>query len=272
MGRRAWVLAGFGIVSLCACRPPSEPPPTQYEDLGTEDRPLLPTGSAWHDPAIAKGSAEWHAFRKPDPSAALPKPAAEKNAEGGSAGLEGELVALLKSFNEAVASDKLEDAVDFLVDEQIEPAKKAIELLPKFAAKLGEFAAALPGENENLKKLPAALTPATILKLDVESIQAKGETEAVGAVVGATPPVEVRFVLTKEEGGDAVWYIDHPQIRAMAQALPAMEQSLTQLDAMIAGIKSGQIAGDALAQQAAALDQMIKALMPAEKPAEDSGK
>jgi hypothetical protein len=240
--------------------------------LGTEDRPLLPTGSAWHDPAVAKGSAEWHAFRKPDPNAAAPKPDAEKKPNTASAGLEDELEALVKSFNDALSAEKLEDAVDFLIDEQIEPARKAVEILPKFAAKLGEFAAALPGDNENLKKLPTALAPATVLRLAVESIQAKGETEAVAAMVGASPPVEVRFVLTKEEGGDAVWYIDHPQIRAMAQALPAMEQALAQLDAMIAGIKSGQIAGDALAQQAAALDQMIKALTPAEKPAEEGDK
>lgn len=262
-------MGGLGLGVLSACRP-VDPPPTQYEDLGTEDRPLLPTGAPWHDPAIAKGSAEWHAFRKPDPHAAPTKPAESKDIERAGAGLEGELRDLLKEFNDALAADKLDDAVDFLIDEQIEPAKKVIGVLPQFAAKLGEFAAALPGDNQNLKKLPAALVPVVVLKLDVQSIQSKGESEAVGSMTGANPPVEVRFVLVKEKDGEAVWYIDHPQIRAMSAALPAMEQALTQLDAMIAGIKSGQIAGDALTQQAATLDQMLKALLPAEKPAENT--
>lgn len=268
---RALIVGWLGFGALSSCRP-VDPPPTQYEDLGTEDRPLLPTGSAWHDPAIAKGAAEWHAFRKLDPNAAAPKPAAGDHADGASVGLEGELRELLKEFNDALAADKLDDALEFLIEEQIEPTKKVIEILPKFAEKLGEFAAVLPGENESLKKLPTALAPATVLKLDVRAIQAKGEAEAVGPMAGADPPVEVRFVLIKEKDGGAVWYIDHPQIRAMSAALPAMEQSLTQLDAMIAGIKSGQIAGDALTQQAAALDQMIKAMMPAEKPAENDEK
>lgn len=261
-GLAACVLLG-GL--FAACSPQEEPPPTQYEDLGTEDRPLLPTGSTWNDPAIAKGTAEWKPYRKLDPAAAAPKPAEESaDAKGGSA-LQGELLDLVKQFNESVASEKYEEAIDFLIEEQLDPGKKVIELLPKFAAKLGELVAALPGENENLKKLPAALALSNVLKLNVPSIEAKGEDEAVGPLDGATPPTDVRFVRVKE-GGEAVWYIDHPQIRSMIQAAPKLEKSLEQFDTLIAGIKSGQITGEALAQQAAALDQMVKALMHAENP------
>ena len=71
----------------------------------------------------------------------------------------------------------------------------------------------------------------------------------------------MRFVLVKDSEGE-YWYIDHPQIRAMAAVLPKLQQSLPQLDALIAGVKSGQISGDALAQQATMMNQMIGAMLP----------
>lgn len=251
------------LTLVTACRP-SDAPPTLYQDLGSDDRPLLPTGGAVHDSAVVKGSAEWHPFRKP--GAAPATAAAQPVAKPGGSALDGELRGLLKEFNDALAGDKIGDAIDFLIEEQLDPAKKVVDLLPRFGAKLSELAAVLPGDNEQLKKLPAALAPATVLRLDAKEILPKGDSEALADLVGAPQGVQIRFVLIKEEGGEAVWYIDHPQIRAMGQALPAMENALPQLDALIAGIKSGQIAGEALAQQSAALNQMLKGLMPGEPP------
>jgi len=250
----------FGV-AVGACRP-ANTPPTLFEDLGTEDRPLLPTGGAWQDPAIVEGSAEWVPFRKP--GAAAPAAAVEEPSAAAGGAIDGELRGLLVEFNDLLAAGKTDEAAEYLIQEQVEPCKNVFDLLPKFTAKLTEFAEALPGDHENLKKLSQTLSPATVLKLDVKEIQSKGESEAIAGLTGAPDSVQVRFLLVKEEGGDPVWYIDHPQIRVMSQALPAMEQALTRLDTLIAGIKSGEIAGDALAQQAAAIDQMLQGLMPAE--------
>lgn len=36
-----------------------------FIDLGSEDRSLLPVPSAWHNPAVLGGQAEWVPFRPP---------------------------------------------------------------------------------------------------------------------------------------------------------------------------------------------------------------
>jgi hypothetical protein len=120
----------------------------------------------------------------------------------------------------------------------------------------------LPGDNENLKKAVAGASLSAILKLEVSSITVSNPTEAVGKLASPSGGAgDVRFVFVKEKEGE-YWYIDHPQIRAMAAALPALQQYLPQLDAFIAGVKSGQIGGDALVQQAAMMNQMIGAMLP----------
>ncbi len=256
----------LAAIAIAACRPPSEPPPTLYEDLGTEERPLLPTASVWHDTSVAKGTADWHPFRKPDPEAKPPPSPANPPTGGAPANdeLAGELREVINEFNAVVAEGKNDEVADFLIEEQAAPAKQIIEVLPRFAAKLAELAAILPGNNDNLKKVATALTLAKILKLDVTAIESKGASEAVGKTPDGAH--EVRFVLAKEDG-EEFWYIDHPQIRAMGPSLSALEQSIPQLDGVIAGIKSGQISEEMAKQQAAAMDQMLGSLIP---PAADA--
>jgi len=258
----------LGIAFLVAdsgCRP-AEPPPSMYADLGTEDRPLLPTGSAWQDPAIAKGTAEWHPFRKPEPKGAAAPASAGAGAAAGSK-IESDIRDVVQQFNDALAEGKAEPVVEFLVEDQVESGKQVLDVVPKFATKLQELVEASPGENESLKKLAATLTTTTLLKLDVASIRSKGASEAV-AVLNDSTPVEARFVLLKGEadGDESAWYIDHPRIRELAQALPAIQQALSKLDGLLADIKSGQISGEALAQQAAAMDEMLQGLLPGGPP------
>jgi hypothetical protein len=103
--------------------------------------------------------------------------------------------------------------------------------------------------------------------LDVASLTVSSPTEAVGKLA-PTPrgAGEVRFVLVKGKENEEYWYIDHPAIRAMGPALPALQQNLPQLDAFIAGVKSGQIGGEALKQQAAAVNQMLAGMLPPSSP------
>ncbi len=256
----------MATMAVSGCRP-SEPVPAYYENLGTEDRPLLPTSAPLKDAAIAKGQADWRPFRKPGAEVkASGGVAGETKSAAGNPAIEAELRGLVNDFNAAVAEGKFDEAVDFLIEEQIAPAKQVVELIPAFAAKMKEIADVLPGDNENLEKSVAGVSLSAVLKLDVASFSVSSPTEAVGKPA-STPggAGDVRFVLVKGKEGE-YWYIDHPGIRAMGPALPALQQSLPKLDASIAGVKSGQIGGEALKQQAAAMNQMIGSIVPAGSP------
>jgi len=237
--------------------------PTYNGDLGTEETVLLPTSSAWYDPAVVKGSADWRPFRKPgaEPKSGETATGETKPAEGNQ-GIESELRGLVNDFNAAVTENKFDEAINFLIEDQVASGKQVVEILPTLWGKFKELAEVLPGDNENLKKAVAGASLSAILKLEVASITVSNPTEAVGKLASPSGGAgDVRFVFVKEKEGE-YWYIDHPQIRAMAAALPALQQYLPQLDAFIAGVKSGQIGGDALVQQAAMMNQMIGAMLP----------
>ena len=249
------------------CRP-SEPVPAYYQDLGTEAMPLLPTSSPWQDAAIVKGQADWRPFRKPGAEAKAGEGAASepKSAAAGNPGIETELRRVVKDFDVAVAGGKLDEAADFLIEEQVAPAKQIVELIPALAGKMKEIAEILPGDNENLKKAVARMSLSVVLRLDLASITVSSPTEAVGKLASAPVGVgDVRFVLVKGKESED-WYIDHPGIRAMGPALPVLQQNLPQLDAFIAGVKSGQIGGEALKQQAAMINQMLAGMLPPGSP------
>lgn len=252
----------LALLAVAGCRP-REPVPTYNGDLGTEESALLPTTSEWYDATVAKGSADWRPFRKPGAESNSGGTATgEAKPAGGNENIESELRTLVNDFNAAVAEGKFDEAGDFLIEEQIAPAKQVVELIPVLVGKMKEIAEVMPGDNENLKKAVAGATLSAVLKLDVASFTVSSPTEAVGKM----PPTpngagDVRFVQVKSKEGE-YWYIDHPVVRAMGPALPAIQQSLAQLDAFIAGVKSGQIGGDALVQQAAMMNQMIGAMLP----------
>jgi len=260
----------FVLLVVVGCRP-SEPAPSYNEDLGTGETVLLPTSSAWYDAAVVKGQADWRPFRKPgtEPKSAGPATEEAKPA-GGNESIESELRTLVNDFNAALTNGKFEDAIDFLIEEQIAPAKQAVEDLPTLWGRIKELAEVLPGDNENLKKAVADVSLPAVLKLEVASITVSNATEAVGkltapagvlGVTGTATSSDLRFVLVKQKDGE-YWYIDHPQIRAMAAVLPKLQQSLPQLDAFIAGVKSGQIGGEALVQRATMINQMLGTMLP----------
>jgi len=265
---RGFCLVIIGAMVVMSCRP-SEPAPTYNEDLGTGETVLLPTMSAWYDPAVAKGQADWRPFRKPSAEAKSDASATgDAKSAGGKESIESELRTLVDDFNAAVTENKLDEAIDVLVEDQVAPAKQAVEVLPTYLSKVREVVELLPGVNETLKTTVAGTTLSSILKLEVVSITVSNPTEAVGKVASAPGAVgDARFVLVKETEGE-YWYIDHPQVRALSVALPALQQSLPQLDAFIAGVKSGQISGEALAQQATMINQMIGQMLPPVSPSD----
>ncbi len=262
-------LAIMAAIVVSGCRP-SEPVPAYYENLGTEDRPdrlLLPTSAPWKDAAIAKGQADWRPFRKPGAEVkASGGVAGETKSAAGNPGIEAELRGLVNDFNAAVAEGKFDEAIDFLIEDQVASGKQVVEVIPTLWGKIKELAEVLPGDNQNLKNAVAGVSLLAMLKLEVASITVSSPTEAVGKLAPAPGGAgDVRFVLVKGKDGE-YWYIDHPQIRAIAATLPVLQQTLPQLDAIIAGVKSGQIGGDALVQQATMINQMIGAMLPPSSP------
>ena len=252
----------LALLAVAGCRP-REPVPTYNEDLGTEETVLLPTSSAWYDPAVVKGSADWRPFRKPgaEPKSGETATGETKPAEGNQ-GIESELRGLVNDFNAAVTENKFDEAINFLIEDQVASGKQVVEVLPTLWGKIKELAEVLPGDNENLKKAVGGVSLSVVLKLEIASITVSSPTEAVGKLASSPGAAgDVRFALVKDTEGE-YWYIDHPVIRAMGPALPALQQSLPQLDALIAGVKSGQISGEVLAQQAAMMNQMIGAMLP----------
>src|SRR3990172_6271272 len=120
----------LALLVVVGCRP-SEPVPTYNEDLGTEETVLLPTSSAWHDPAVAKGQADWRPFRKPGAESKSGGTATgEAKPAGGDESIESELRGLVNDFNAAVAEGKFDEAIDFLIEDQIAPGKQVVEVMP----------------------------------------------------------------------------------------------------------------------------------------------
>lgn len=254
-------LAVMGAMVLSGCRP-SEPVPSYNEDVGTDGTVLLPTSSPWYDAAVEKGQADWRPFRKPGAEAKPVEPAVgEVKTAGTKQDVESALRGLVDDFNAAVAEGKFDEAIDFLVEQQVAPARQAAEAFPVFAAKIKELSEVLPGDNENLKKLVPTLSLEALFRLEVNSITASSKTEATGKLDGAEAALgDIRFILVHRD--EETWYIDHPRLRPLGQVLPTLQQVTPQLDALISAVKSGQLAGEALAQQAAMINEMFGRLVP----------
>jgi hypothetical protein len=155
------------ILLIGACKPP-EPTPSQYANLGTEEAPLLPTHQPWHDPSIAKGSAEWRPFRKPSEgelkSAKGKAPGGAK--EGAAAGAtekpeaaadtseaENEIRKLVADFNAALAENKLDEASEFLTDAQAQASGDVFAAIHQLVEQLRLLQAATPSLTEKIDGL-----------------------------------------------------------------------------------------------------------------------
>jgi len=255
-------LAVTVVMVIAGCRP-VEPAPTYNEDLGTDDMVLLPTSPGWHDPAVVNGQADWRPFRKPgteakstETTAVEPKPTVA-NPE-----VETELRELVSEFNGLVAEGKFEEATEFLIEEQVAPAKRIVELIPALVGKMKEVSDVLPGDNESLKKAVEVASLPAVLLVKVESITVSSPTEAVGKLASAVGQTgDVRFVLVKEAEGE-YWYFDHPQVRAITPTLTSLELSLPHMDAFLADIKTGKVDEKPMAESVATFRRILAGMIP----------
>lgn len=232
-------------------------------DLGTDDRVLVPTGMTLSDPGVSKGSAQWQKLRAPEfgvgAEAAAPAEAPSRTAEAAEPEEVAALRELIADFNAAAAGEDYADLAGFVVEAQVEPVEKLVQVVPALAAKVLELNAALPAPNEAMGKAVESIALSKLFHLDVGAIKMATDTSGTGEVTGGSGGV-VRFVI---EGED--WYLEHPLVASAAGSIGELERGVTLLDQAIAGLKSGALAGPEAEVMVGAVLDMLVVLTP-EKP------
>ena len=234
------------------------PPPTQYVDLGEEGRPLLATSGTPMDARIKDGRADWVPFRDPtstppetpgggDPTntdatanAGAQTPAAVADA----AAIERQIRDAIDEYNGLIGDGKWEDSREFFNETDADTVDRLTAAVSALSGKLTELNGALPAPSADLSAAAGALTPASVLRLDVESITISSPTAGVATLKGSGGEPGARFTF----GDDGYWYVGVAALTALAPRLAQIDQDVAALDAVIADIKSGNTTGDALAE------------------------
>ena len=145
MHRRDWKMfraVGFAALAVVGCRD-TDPTPSFYRNLGTQDVPLLPGASVIHDVSLVKGTADWVPFRElGQGGAASPAedaaPSGDSNAE-----TEAEIRDLLKDYNELVADRDIDELIVYHIESHQDTAKSWYEVQFSLMDKVGEIQTAL---------------------------------------------------------------------------------------------------------------------------------
>lgn len=238
-------------LSGAACRE-IEPPRSYDRDLGTDSAPLPPTGLTWLEPKVKDGRAQWHPFR--DPTKEEPGATAEAGPVTGADGIQTQLRVMLVEYNKFLSEERYDELSDFFVESQADAAEQLMQTFPALLGKLRELNETLPQPDVRFTRVLDAMSAQTALRLEVEAIEVVSRSEATGRLKPVPGPFaaspgdvgrQVRFV----QGEDDFWYFDLPALAAIAPSLKALQQQADMLDQLIAGIKSGQVPGDIVAEQ-----------------------
>lgn len=260
------ITAGM-IAVVMGCRE-QEPLPSHHYDIGDGQAILLPTTSAWVDPNVTDGRADWVELREPDFDEVKAQDAKvtvnENDQTTGSAvegadEIEAELRDLLSEYNDLVNDEKYEDVIEFYIPDQGDTVTQMIKAIPAMTSKFKELQAVLPESHDQLDGMLATFTLKEALKLDVETITILSEKSATG-IVKDTPdttnlPAALKQIHFTYDG--EYWFIDVPIMNLAKMMLPMLEQSKASVDQLIAGIKSGDIAGDAITAQVSAMASLF---------------
>jgi len=245
MHRRAWwtgKAVGLLVLAVVGCRD-TDPPPTLYRNLGSQDVPLLPVASVIHDVSLAEGSADWVPFRKMGKDEA-----GTPSEDGGPSGssteeTETEIRDLLKEYNELVAERDIDELVVYHLDSHQETVKLwygvRFALLDKVADVQTALNSALPDSQARIEQAFAPLKTASA-GLSVDTLTVESEELVVGKLaVGGVAPM-CRFVIVDDE-----WFIDLPDFpETFAQRKPVLDGMMSMIDALKQGLESGTVAAE----------------------------
>lgn len=259
-------------VLLTGCR--QKEPPEQYPgDLGTDDRPLLPTASTWKDPRLLQGQAEWHPFREPK--------GADETVTGGSKeaavaprgdttnqATADDVRKELEAYIEKLGSGTAEEISEFYADSQSEIVAKVIPALEAISAKLAELGDAMPDEKARLERIAKLLSPKTVLAIRAGKIEATSDSAATVTLtalpeLGFLPDVDASAISPEAHfklGDDEYWYMESPVVPILGQALPVLEGAIAAMDGLIAEAKAGAASAAAIGEKVPALGKMLEKL------------
>ena len=252
--RQCWlggcVLLPVVIVGM-GCRD-AEPPPAHNRDLGGDREPLMPTASVWQDPDIAKGQAQWHAFREPEAAPAPAEGETTPDAAPADAGdVEAEIRELIDEYNELAAEttvDGVDDLLDYYVEDQHDTLRPWLEAAVSLPDKLERVREALgqklPVEKERIVAAFSKLKDPSGLELVVESVTVVRDQEATVRLPAGSPISTYRFVIVDEE-----WYMEIPEIQKLAALKPVLDRAVAISDGWLQGLESGQAAPQQVLQQ-----------------------
>jgi len=198
---------------------------------------LPPPFPAWHDVTVAGGSAEWIAFREPNP------PAGGDQAGGE---VEEQIRNLIDSFNGMVADGEHDELSSYFVPAQQKSAGVYIVGQAKLGGLLTQLSAALkeraPEQAAAVDAIIEPLAKRYNPELNIQSIKSVSATRAEGmrlvpGVVASAPDmaVPIGFELIEDE-----WFIDYPLLQTSVILAAPMEMSLTVYwGSLLQGLQAG---------------------------------
>lgn len=247
--RRVRYLVVLALFPALACRD-TEPLPSHYRDLGTDETVLLPTASAWCDPAVAKGQADWHPFRKLETKTKSTGKAADTGdkPEDGSE-IEGEVRDLLDEYNGKVPDGSVDGLLEFFEEEQHDALRPLLEVSTQLAAKLSELRkqleAKLPDAGDRIAAACDSLADNSGVGIKVQKLNVVSETEVSGEASSGSRRFPVRFELI-----DDAWYVKVPLGDGPAFVTKAaLDQALAAYERWLGELGSAQTPGESVLQE-----------------------
>lgn len=268
------------IAIATGCRE-QEPLPSHHFDVGDGQTVLLPTASAWVNPKVTGGRADWVEMREPDfgevladDSKALAMQDDDSDAASTVAGgseIEAELRDLIAEYNDLVDDEKFDDVIEFYIPDQADTVEKMIKAIPAMTEKFKELQAVLPESSEQLDTMLAAFTLKKELRLDVDQINVISEKMATGNLKDtpetASLPASLKQIRFTYDG--EYWFIDVPVLNLVKMMLPLLDQSKSGVDELVAGIKSGDITGAEITAKVAEMAGLFSQTEIAKDSADD---
>jgi len=240
--RRAAAIVILSAVLTVGCRDKAAEP-SLNRDLGDENRALLPTEMTLANPEVNKGSAAWLDLREPSFARVGEEAATPPTDAGGTPEppYAEELRTIIRDYNALLADAEFAELPGFFSSAQADAVERLTTSLPPVAAKLGELNAALPESDRALQAVVEAMALTKLMHIEIGPIKAESDTTATARLANA-PSARIKFVL--EEGE---WYLENPVVAGATGVMGQLD--VAALDEVIAGIKSGDLSGDALTEK-----------------------
>ena len=233
--------------AVVGCRD-SDPPPTFYRNLGTEDIPLLPAASVIHDVSLMKGSADWVPFREVTEDEAGTPSEDGAPSDSSTSETETEIRDLLREYNELVADRDIDELMVYHIESHQETVKSWYEvqfsLLDKLVEVQTALTSALPDSQARIEQAMSPLNSASA-GLSVETLTVENGSLVIGKLAGGGVTPMCRFVVLEDE-----WFIDLPNLpQTFAQLKPVLDGRMSMIDSLKLALESGSVAAEQVLEQ-----------------------